>query len=478
MSSRVPLGRKIRRLRTGLGLTQDQMADRLSISASYLSLMENDRRPVSADMLLALADEFDLDLRKLSRDEDGALLAGLNEALLDPLYEDQPVVPEEIERLVAEQPGVARAILNLHHAYITARTSAETLADQVQSGLEIELDRSRLSSEQVSDLIQRHANHYPELELEAERVWREGRLDREELYGSLSQYLEGRHRVRVRVQRVGDMGGAVRRYDPGARVLDISETLRRGSRTHQLAYQIGLLECGPILDRLATAPELTSEESRALARVALANYFGAAVMMPYVPFLKAAEDARYDIELLGHRFRASFEQVCHRFTTLRRPGAEGVPFHMIRIDIAGNISKKFSGPSGVRFPRFAGLCPLWNVHAAFLQPGVIRSQLSRLPDGMTYFSVARTVQKHRGGFHEQRVLYAIALGCDIEEAHRLVYADGVDLSNTAAAVPVGTTCRLCERMDCEARAFPSIRRPLRVDELVRSVSFYAPVDNG
>jgi predicted transcriptional regulator len=163
-------------------------------------------------------------------------------------------------------------------------------------------------------------------------------------------------------------------------------------------------------------------------------------------------------------------------TTLHRRGAKGVPFDMVRVDIAGNISKKFSS-SGLHFPRFGGLCPLWSVHAAFLQPGMIRVQLSRLTDGTTLFSIARTVRKHRGGYHSADVLYSIGLSCDIESARRIVYADGVDLENPAAAMPVGITCRLCERMDCRARAFPSLKRPLSIDENVRGVSFYAPVDD-
>jgi predicted transcriptional regulator len=279
----------------------------------------------------------------------------------------------------------------------------------------------------------------------------------------------------VRIVQVGAMHGATRRYDAEGRELLISEVLRRGSRNFQLAHQIGLMRCTAVLDRLSRDPELTSDESRALCRVALANYFAGAVLMPYDEFIGAAESERHDFELLGHRFRSSFEQVCHRLTTLQRRGARGIPFHMVRVDIAGNISKKFSPSGDLRFPRFGGLCPLWNVHAAFLQPGMIRAQLSRLPDGDSFFSVARTVRKARGGYHAPDVLYAISLGCDIASARRLVYADGVDLGNVAAAVPVGITCRLCERVDCEARAFPSLRHPLKVDENVRGLSFFAPV---
>jgi predicted transcriptional regulator/transcriptional regulator with XRE-family HTH domain len=470
------MGKRVRALRAREGLSQSAMAARLGISASYLNLIEHDRRSLSANMLLALAHKFDLDLRSFAGGEDSQLVADLLEAFGDPLFESQPVTERDVREFVASAPEAARAVLHLHQAYTAARGSAEMLAEEV-------VDRQDTagspelrgpSSEQVSDLIQRNQNHFPELEAEAEAVWKEGKLDTEDLFGALAQYLEKRAKVRVRVVTVNEMPAAVRRYDPERRELLISEVLRRGSRNFQLAHQVGLLTCSDTLTLMSRDPSLTSEESRSLCRVALANYFAAAVLMPYEEFQRAAEKLRYDLDLLGHRFRISYEQVCHRLTTLARKGAKGIPFDMIRIDMAGNISKKFSA-TGTRLPRFGGLCPLWNVHTAFLQPGVIHTQLSRLPDGTTFFSVARTVRKHRGGYRAPDVLYSLGLGCDVESARKLVYADGFDLINPAASTPVGITCRTCERLDCRARAFPSVHQRLQVDENVRGISFYAPV---
>lgn len=475
MPSNPLLGKKVRALRTREGLTQVALAQRLGISASYLNLIEHDQRPVSTNMLLKLAQAFELDLRTFAAAEDPKLVADLSEALGDPVFEGQTLPDRELREFVAVSPDAARAFLHLHHAYTAARGSAEALAAQVLDRQDLAgLDRAGLSAEQVSELIQRHLNYFPELEVEAERVWRDGRLEMENLFGSLAAYLERTHAVKVRVLKVGEMRGAVRRYHPEKNELQISEALRRGSRNFQLAHQMGLLNGSETLDRLAVDPLLTSRESRALSRVVLANYFASAVLMPYDEFYRAAEAERYDIDVLGHRFRSSYEQVCHRLTTLQRKGARGVPFHIVRLDISGNISKKFSA-TGLTLPRFGGLCPLWNVQAAFLQPGVIRCQIDRLPDGTTYFSVARTVRKHRGGFHDPDVLYAIELGCSTDHARKLVYADRYDLAHPATAVPVGITCRLCERLDCRARAFPSVHQPLTVDENVRGISFFAPV---
>jgi predicted transcriptional regulator/transcriptional regulator with XRE-family HTH domain len=475
MASSPLLGKKVRALRAREALTQAALARRLGVSASYLNLIEHNQRPVSANLLLKLAQAFDLDLRTFAATEDSKLIADLSEAFGDPVFEERALPEQDLREFVAVNPDAARAFVHLYHAYSAARGSVEALAEQVLDRQDLAgLDRAGLSAEQVSDLVQRHMNYFPELEVEAERVWRDGPLEMENLFGSLAGYLEREHGVRVRVLQVGDMKGAVRRYDPERSELYISETLRRGSRNFQLAHQVGLLNGSRTLDRLAADPQLRSAESRALARVVLSNYFASAVLMPYDEFHRAAEAERYDIELLGHRFRSSYEQVCHRLTTLQRKGAKGVPFYMVRIDIAGNISKKFSA-AGLMLPRFGGLCPLWNVQAAFLQPGVIRCQVNRLPDASTFFSVARTARKHRGGFHDPDVLYAIELGCPTDDAPKLVYADRYDLANPTTAVPVGITCRLCERLDCRARAFPSIHQPLTVDENVRGISFFAPV---
>jgi len=459
------------------GLSQAGLATRLGVSASYLNLVEHERRPVSANLLIRLAQALDLDLRSFAGSQDAKLAADLMEVFGDPVFEGNAPAEAEIRELVAQGPDIARAVVQLHHAYTSARVSATTLAAQVLDRQDLAgLDRSGLSAEQVTDFIQRYLNHFPELEEDAERLWKDAGLEGEDLFGALAAHLERRHGVAVRVLKAGEMPGTVRRFDPERKELRISEVLRRGSRNFQLAHQVGLLECAPTLDRYARDSQLTSDESRALCRVTLANYFAGAVLMPYSEFLRAAETERYDLDLLQHRFRANYEQICHRLTSLQRKGAEGVAFHMVRIDIAGNISKKFSA-TGARVPRFGGLCPLWNVHAAFIQPNVIRVQLSRLPDGTTFFSLARTIRKHRGGFHEPEILYAIEMGCDIASAHKLVYADGMDLTNPAGAVPIGVTCRLCERSDCRARAFPSMQKPIRIDENVRGVSFFAPTSD-
>ncbi|MEW5850983.1 MAG: short-chain fatty acyl-CoA regulator family protein [Myxococcota bacterium] len=467
------LGGRIRALRRQQNMSQAALAAALGISPSYLNLIEANRRPLTAQLLIKLAQHFKVDLASFAPEEDQRLVGELMEVFGDPLFESHPVTNVDVRELASSSPAAARSILTLYRAYQGARESADTLAHRVSDRDELSGVGARLPSEEVTDFIQAHMNHFPELESAADALVGEAVRNREDLYRGLVRFLEEVHGIRVYQARADTDATVLRRYDPGARTLTLSELLAPRSRNFQLAHQIALLTHRRLLDQLVDDPHLTTEESRALGRVALANYFAGAVLMPYQQFLDACHDVRYDVQLLGHRFRTSFEQVCHRLTTLRRPGAEGVPFHLIRIDIAGNISKRFSA-SGIRFARFSGACPKWNVFAAFLTPGLIRLQISRMPDGAMYFCLARTLNKEGGGYHSQPAVHAIGMGCPVAYADKLVYSDGLDLSRLDTAVPVGVTCRVCERTECEQRAFPSMRQPLRVDENQRGISFYAP----
>jgi len=474
LSEALHLGHKIRSLRRREGLTQKKLAEKLDISASYLNLIEHDKRPVTAALLLKLASTFDLDLTTLSADDDADLVRDLMEAFGDPMFESTDLTNMEVREVVRQSGSFARAVVKLYSAYRDARQSAEQLASRVLATDEL-ADNPQLPSEEVTALIQHHRNHFPELEAGAEHLWKEGRFDPNNVYDGMVRYLEEELWVKVRVVMSSAARGAVRRYDPRRNVLQISEVLAPRSRNFQIAHQIGLLTQGDAIDRYASDPILTTDESRKLARMVLANYFAGCMLMPYARFHQAARQERYDIELLGHRFRASFEQICHRLTTLQRPGAEGVPFHLVKIDTAGNISKRFSA-SGIRFSRYGGACPRWNVSNAFLKPNEIRIQISRMPGGDAYFCMARTLMRRHGGYRSPETVYAIGLGCSLEQARHLVYADGIDLEQVEhRIVPIGMTCRLCERPDCDQRAFPSLRTAVRLDENVRGVGFYTQV---
>ena len=465
-------GPKIRALRRRHGLRQVDLAQRLGISASYLNLIEHDQRALTAPLLLKLAELYPLDLKSFAPEGHARLIADLHEVFGDTLFEAQDVTTTDLRETASNEP-VSRAIVKLYHAYRDALESIQAVASKVSDGGDLTgIDPARLPSEEVSDVLQENQNHFPALEEVAERLAEQAELERPNAYPGLLRLL-AEDGISVELAPHPAARSAMRFYDPAGRRVHLSEMLTGYARNFQLAHQIGLLRLKREFDRIVEKSRLTTPDSLTLCRVALANYFAAALLMPYRAFLESARTFRYDIELLERRFGVSFEQVCHRLTTLRRPGEEGVPFHFIRVDIAGNISKRYSA-SGIRFARFSGLCPRWNVHAAFMTPGMVRTQVSRMVDGSTYLCVARTVRQSLGGFGAAHPLHAISLGCEVSHAKHLVYGDSVDVHNPNVAVPIGITCRLCERMDCEQRAFPPMHRKLGIDENLRGKSFYTP----
>jgi predicted transcriptional regulator/DNA-binding XRE family transcriptional regulator len=478
MAEKLRLGNKIRKLRLRHGLTQVELARQLGISASYLNLIEHNQRAITVPLLLKLGRQFDIELQDFAEGDRVHVLADLTEAFEDALFEGHEVKPDDLRDLVESSSTLARAVVALYRGYRRAQDDANALAERVSDrGLLSTTEVIHLPAEEITDFLQENMNYFQELEEAAERLWEQEDLGREDLHRALVNYLGTALGVEVRVVSAQVSKEAVRRYDPDTKQLFLSEMIPLSSRTFQLAHQIGLLTQRDSFDRLMSGATLSTPDSEALCRVALANYFAGAVMMPYELFLNAAKSVRYDVELLEERFGASFEQACHRLTNLNAPSAQGVPFHLVRVDMAGNISKRFNG-SGIQLARYGGACPRWNVHEAFTTPHLVRIQISRQPDGRTFFCFARSVRKAGGGYHVPQSRFAIGLGCDIRYARELVYGDGVDLENPRAVVPIGPGCRLCERLDCRQRAFPPIRHQPEVDENVRGLSAYVSANPG
>ncbi len=472
MNRDAKLGYKVRRVRREHGLTQARMADALGISTSYLNLIENNQRAVTVPLLLKLARVYDVDLKSFAEDDEARLAGELAEIFGDAALREHEVKDADLTEIAARAPEVGRAIVDLYKTYRGAREDAQTLAERLSGdGVSAGVETGAPPSEEVTEFIQERGNYFAGLEEAAEALRRDPRLDGPDLFRGLVDHLAQVHAVDVEIVPADASPDAVRRYHPVTRKLSLSEILPTSSRDFQLAHQIGHLSCAKIFDRLVAASKLLTADAETLCRVALANYFAGAVLLPYAPFLAAAVDLRYDIELLGHRFGASFEQVCHRLSTLQRPGAKGVPFHLVRVDLAGNISKRFSA-SGMRIARFGGGCPLWAAHTAFLTPGRIRTQVSRMPDGVAYFCIARTVTKRGGGHGVLPSTYAIELGCEVGFARELVYAAGISLDYEGATVPIGVGCRVCDRAACRQRAFPQLHHRLDVDVNVRGLSAY------
>ena len=456
------LGHRLRRLRRERELSQTAMAESLGISPSYLNHLERNQRPVTAALLLKLAEKYQVDIVSFaSPGGHKTSPEALVEIFSDPLLNDLGVPRYELAELANNAPSVADAVARLYRAL---RDS-----ERLQHVPESDDPRSLVTPENwVRDYIHQHRNYYPELEEAAETLG--GALsDPLSVAEPLRRRLKEAWGITAQVMPQSAMGNLSQTYDSERRLFLISSQLRAENRTFALAYQLASAEFAGLLDRMVSEAAPPDEGIAQLLRMSLANYAAGAIMMPYGKFLRSAEEMHYSIDRLCGEYGANVEQVCHRLTTLNRPNARGVPFFMLRVDPAGNISKRYAGEK-FPFSRFGGTCPRWNLHAAFQAAGQVVTQLIETPDGHRYFTVARTIERPikaelAGG------LLAIGLGCDISYAHKLHCAEGIDLEH-APVTPVGPACTICPRMDCAYRATPPAGRKLAVHENRKTVSPY------
>lgn len=448
------IGPRLRRLRRELGLTQQAMADDLAISPSYVALLERNQRPLTADMLLRLARTYSLDVTELASEDGEAYARRIAEVLRDPIFADIDLPALEIADLATSFPGVSEALLRLHGAFMREQ---EALARQRVSGGDAQGDQ--IDAAQM--FLAGRRNYFHDVDTRAEALSGEIAKD-----GGLRAWLV-RQGVRVRFLPREVMLGSLRRFDRHNQQLLLAETLDHASREYQLAVHVAHTAMRTQISAIVREQEFGDATTEALVRRALAAYGAAALLMPYGEFARAVEARRYDIEALSRQFGASFEQVAHRLTTLQRPGESRVPFFFIRVDEAGNVSKRLDG-AGFPFAAHGGGCPLWSVHSVFRQPGAIVTQWLELPDGQRFFSIARTVMAGGGHHGAPRVLRSIALACAAEHAGELVYSGDGD----PVATPIGVTCRLCNRAACQARALPPIGRDVLPDDYRRSLAPY------
>lgn len=473
--SKTYVGSRVRQLRNERGFSQAALAQMLEISPSYLNQIEHDVRPLTVAVLLRITEVFGVDATFFASQDDTRLVAELREVTLDRDL-DIAIDPHEVAEMVSAHPGLARAVVNLHRRYrITTAQLAAATEERFSDGS----GRGSITMphEEVRDYFYQRQNYLHALDTAAEDLTAQMRMHHGDLARELTRRLTEVHGVRIN-KRI-DLGDTVlHRYDPATNTLEISSHLSPGQQVFKMAAELAYLEFGDLIDAMVTDGKFTSAESRTLARLGLANYFAAATVLPYRQFHDVAENFRYDVERLSAFYSVSYETIAHRLSTLQRPSMRGVPFTFVRVDRAGNMSKRQSA-TGFHFSSSGGTCPLWNVYETFANPGKILVQIAQMPDGRNYLWVARTVELRAARYGQPGKTFAIGLGCELRHAHRLVYSEGLDLSGdpNTAATPIGAGCRVCERDNCPQRAFPALGRALDLDEHRSTVSPYL-VQNG
>ncbi len=471
------MGVRLRSLRAERGMTQAALAQALDLSPSYLNQIEQDQRPLTVAVLLKIHKALGVDIQQFSEDEEARLLAQLRDAIAAMPHESGGVPLPELREVASKLPQLAKALLAMHQRHLadTERLEALTVrmgddrAEMDEGQLLLAHAPRQMPFEAVRDFFFAHRNYFDALDRTAENLAIQAQAQINAEGGTLQEWLkyrlQAKHQVLVLRDGHSSMSGEHRHrhFDPASRTLYVTPQLRPAQQAFQLATQLALLEFDTLIEEQLRSTHWQDEATRRLARMGLANYVAGAFVLPYDEFLQTAENLHYDIDLVGQRFGVGFETVCHRLSTLQRAEAPGIPFFFVRVDRAGNISKRQSA-THFHFSKTGGTCPLWGVYEAFTQPGRIVPQLAAMPDGRVYLWVARTISHTGHGWGVPGKTFSIGLGCDLQHAARLVYSKGLDLRNVDAAAPIGMGCKVCERSACPQRAFPFVGKALRVNE--------------
>ena len=464
------IGPKIKAFRRQLGLQANKFAERLGISPSYLNLIEAGKRKIDGNLLIKISKELRIDLSDLTSKKDLNLENDISDLLDDQLFEDLDILGPEVKDLVSSNPKIAKALIKLGDNY---KQKDHEIVNKVEniSGKIIDNRKTSFPGEVISDFLQENKNYFPKLEEFANNIFKKVQKNNRTRYIALCDFLKKEFSITVKDIIPEETKPFSKVYNKKNKELLLSDYNSLETKKLHAAAQIAQEGAIDIIEDYLSKFKFPSNESKRLTQIALLNYCGAAILMPYNLFHLECKKLKYDLQLLQNTFATSFEQVAHRVTCLQDPKLPGIPFHFLRVDMAGNISKRFS-LSGIEIPRYGGACPRWNVYSAFTRPGVIQAAVSKMTNGEKYVCIAKTVEKGVGRYGQSKSILSIGLGCEAKYAKEFVYTENLDISDKKTEIPIGVSCRTCDRLDCSQRAFPPLHKKFDVDINTRGVSVY------
>ena len=464
------IGPKIKAFRRQLGLQANKFSERLGISPSYLNLIEAGKRKIDGNLLIKISKELRIDLSDLTSKKDLNLENDISDLLDDQLFEDLDILGPEVKDLVSSNPKIAKALIKLGDNY---KQKDHEIVNKVEniSGKIIDNRKTSFPGEVISDFLQENKNYFPKLEEFANNIFKKVQKNNRTRYIALCDFLKKEFSITVKDIIPEETKPFSKVYNKKNKELLLSDYNSLETKKLHAAAQIAQEGAIDIIEDYLSKFKFPSNESKRLTQIALLNYCGAAILMPYNLFHSECKKLKYDLQLLQNTFATSFEQVAHRVTCLQDPKLPGIPFHFLRVDMAGNISKRFS-LSGIEIPRYGGACPRWNVYSAFTRPGVIQAAVSKMTNGEKYVCIAKTVEKGVGRYGQSKSILSIGLGCEAKYAKEFVYTENLDISDKKTEIPIGVSCRTCDRLDCSQRAFPPLHKKFDVDINTRGVSVY------
>ncbi|MEO3477105.1 short-chain fatty acyl-CoA regulator family protein [Phaeobacter sp. CAU 1743] len=420
-------GSRIRERRLILGMRQAELARAAGISASYLNLIEHNRRRIGGKLLVGIAQVLGVEPSMLSEGAEAALIASLREAAAD---SGVPVAElDRADEFAGRFPGWAEVLATSHRRIATLERTVQTLSDRLTHDPHLAASLHEVLS--TAAAIRSTASILAETgELEPE--WSD-RFHKNLNEDSL---------------RLAESSRALVSF------LDESNTSadRRGV-PHEEAeafflaqgYHFPGLETGTASpeELVARAPELVSDAARLIARSALEQYQRDAVALPLDPLRAALDKGGIRPSALAAQFG------CDLPTVLRRVGL--LPFEvlgqeagLVICDASGSILVR-KPVTGFALPRFGASCPLWPIYTALARPHVpVRRNVVQQGRSALAFKCLAVAWDHvTPDFDSDPLYHAVMLILPQSEVPE-------------GAQPVGASCRICPRRGCPARREPSI----------------------
>ena len=424
MSRAILTGSRIRDRRLSVGMKQADLAAKAGISASYLNLIEHNRRRIGGKLLVQIASTLDTEPTTLSQGADSAMLEAL-EAVAEQAG-DARVEADRVEELVGRFPGWA--------AKLAEQGDRIEALEQTLRGLNDRLTHDPVLSEKMHEVLGAVAaiRSTSSILVETPNIdadWRarfHANIDTESRRLAETSAAMAAHFDRL----TRDDAGFTTPLEAISAFFE-----RRGFHVEEIE-QKGAAAIEPLI---RAASEISGTSARQMARAVLSLYADDARALPLKAFAEAAAYLNYDPAALAQRYGVDLQSVFRRLATLpRQPDAPEIG--LVTCDAAGAILLR-KPPAGFSLPRFGAACPLWPLFAALRTPGLPTRQVVQSSEGASFIAYSVAGPVSQSNFDAVPVIRAAMLLVATEEE---------------PAAPIGSTCRVCPRRNCQARREPSI----------------------
>ncbi len=419
-------GTRIRERRRGRKLSQTDLAKQVGISASYLNLIEHNRRGIAGKTLLAIAERLDVDARTLSEGADRAHMLKLREAAAH--RADAGAELEQLEEFIGRFPGWAKLLDAFHTETKYQKESLLALSDR--------LNNDPFFAEAIHLMLSNITAIHSTANILA---------DGGEIPGQLkAEFLKNMETESGRLAKTAsDMINHFNSPAASEQFSDQSNGLDRFFERH--GFYLPELDAGTAgPDTYLDAIDDLSDFDRGELGGALSHYAAAARALPLEAFLDKAGELHFDPLLLGQAFGVSLETVLRRLAHL--PQTDGVPeFGFLKVDSSGGVLFR-KELTTLHLPKFSSGCPLWPVYRCLGQPGHPVRAIMNTPTGENFLTYSTAIQAPVNSFGLPPTLTAT-----------MVFTTDFDLflprsdRRSLPILDVGLHCSVCPRLSCSAR---------------------------